>query len=59
MPSNKSKHADVAPYLEVLQDLLNEVYAPDEMNPSNNEVSHLEKLERTENVLKGGNSKRK
>lgn len=59
VPYNQSKHADVVQYLEGLQDLLTEVYAPDDMFPLNKEMSHLEKLETTERVLKGGNDRRK
>jgi len=51
VPYNQSKHPDVVQYLEVLQELLTEVYAPDE--GSITEVSQLEKLERTETLLKG------
>ena len=53
VPYNQSKHSDVVQYLEVLQELLTEVYAPDDMYPLNEEVSQLEKLERTETLLKG------
>ena len=56
VPYNQTEHGDVVQYLEVLQNLLTEVYAPDDMYPLNNEVS---KLERTEKVLKGGNGRRK
>ena len=52
VPYNQSKHSDVVQYLEVLQDLLTEVYAPDEGSITE-EVSQLEKLERTETLLKG------
>ena len=53
VPYNQSKHSDVVQYLEVLQELLTEVYTPDDMYPLNEEVSQLEKLERTETLLKG------
>ena len=52
VPFNQSKHADVVQYLEILQDLLTEVHAPEDQYPIN-EVSQLEKLERTEKILKG------
>lgn len=52
VPYNQSKHSDVVQYLEVLQELLTEVYAPDE-GCSTEEVSQLEKLEKTESLLKG------
>ena len=52
VPFNQSKHADVVQYLEILQDLLTEVHAPEDQYPLN-EVSQLEKLERTEKILKG------
>ena len=52
VPYNQSKHSDVVQYLEVLQELLTEVYAPDEGSNAD-EVSQLEKLERTETLLKG------
>lgn len=52
VPYNQSKHSDVVQYLEVLQELLTEVYAPDEGCIAE-EVSQLEKLERTETLLKG------
>ena len=53
VPFNQSKHADVVQYLEILQDLLTEVHAPEDQYPLNEEVSQLEKLERTEKILKG------
>lgn len=53
VPYNQSKHSDVVQYLEVLQDLLCEIHAPDDMYPLDEEVSLLEKLERTEKILKG------
>jgi len=52
VPYNQSKHSDVVQYLEVLQELLTEVYAPNEGSITE-EVSQLEKLERTETLLKG------
>ena len=52
VPYNQSKHSDVVQYIEVLQELLTEVYAPDE-GSNTEEVSQLEKLERTETLLKG------
>ena len=52
VPYNQSKHSDVVQYLEVLQELLTEVYAPDE-GSNTEDVSQLEKLERTETLLKG------
>ena len=53
VPYNQSKHSDVVQYLEVLQDLLTEVYAPDDKYPLSHDITHLEKLERTEKILKG------
>ena len=54
VPYNQSKHSDVVQYLEVLQELLTKVYAPDEeSNTEEVPVSQLEKLERTETLLKG------
>ena len=59
VPYNQTKHADVVLYLEVLQGPLTGVYAPDEIYPLSKEVSHLQKLERTEKILKGKNDRRK
>ena len=53
VPYNQSKHSDVVQYLEVLQDLLTDVFAPDNMFPLSDEVSQQQKLERTETLLKG------
>lgn len=53
VPFNQCKHSNVVQYLEVLQDLLTEIHAPDDMWPLE-DVSQLEKLERTDKVLKGG-----
>lgn len=52
VPLNQSKHSDVVQYLQVLQDMLTEIYASDDIYPLQ-EVAPLEKLERTEKVLKG------
>jgi len=52
VPCNQSKHSDVVQYLDVLQELVTEVYAPDEGSIAE-ELSKLEKLERTETLLKG------
>ena len=52
VPYNQSKHSDAVQYLEVPQELLTEVYAPDEGSITE-EASQLEKLERTETLLKG------
>ena len=52
VPYNQSKHSDVVQYLEVLQELFTEVYATVEGSITE-EVSQLEKLERTETLLKG------
>jgi len=52
VPYNQSKHSDVVRYLEVLLEPLTEVYAPDEGSIAE-EVSQLEKVERTETRLKG------
>ena len=52
VPYHQSKHSDVVQYLEVLQELHTEVYAPDERIIAE-KVSQLEKLERTETLLKG------
>ena len=51
-PLNQSKHSDVVQYFQVLQDMLSEIYVWDDIYPLQ-EVPPLEKLERTEKVLKG------
>jgi len=49
---DQSKHSDVVRYLEVLLEPLTEVYAHD-VGSIAEEVSQLEKVERTETRLKG------
>ena len=56
VPYNQSKHFDVVQYLDVLQDLLLEIYAPDDTNPFSGDVSEEEELGRKDKLLKGRKS---